>query len=122
MATLIPSLGSCSQRMTPGERRLAQRLEAFLEDDYLLWYDVPIGEKQLHPDFLILHPDRGLFILEVKDWRLDTIAAMTRSQVTLHPNGKKVQNPLEQARTYAHHICQLLEHDPELVHPPGSPP
>ncbi len=43
-----------------GERRFAKRLEDFLEDDYLCWYDVPIGPKRHHPDFLILHPSRGL--------------------------------------------------------------
>ena len=35
MSTLIPSLSSCLSRMTPGEKRFAQRLEAKLEDDYL---------------------------------------------------------------------------------------
>ena len=34
MATLIPSIGSCVSRMTGGERRLAERLEAKLDDDY----------------------------------------------------------------------------------------
>jgi hypothetical protein len=58
--------------MTPGERRLAQRLESKLDDDYLLWYDVPVGPQHLHPDFIILHPSAGLFVLEVKDWKLDT--------------------------------------------------
>ena len=50
--TLIPSLNSCLSRMTPGEKRLGRRLEEKLDEDYLLWYDVPIGRKQLHPDFL----------------------------------------------------------------------
>lgn len=54
--------------MTGGERRLAERLEQKLDDDYLLWYDVPIGPKHLHPDFVVMHPRRGLLILEVKDW------------------------------------------------------
>ena len=58
MATLIPALGSCLSRMTSGEKRLAERLEQKLEDDYLLWYDVPIGPKQTHPDFVVLHPRR----------------------------------------------------------------
>jgi 8-oxo-dGTP pyrophosphatase MutT (NUDIX family) len=52
MATLIPSASSCASRMTGGERRLAQRLEAKLDDDYLLWYDVPVGPKALHPDYV----------------------------------------------------------------------
>ena len=42
MATLIPSIGSCVSRMTSGERRVAERLEQKLDDDYLLWYDVPM--------------------------------------------------------------------------------
>jgi len=36
MATLIPSIGTCVSRMTSGERRLAERLEQKLDDDYLL--------------------------------------------------------------------------------------
>ena len=84
MATLIPSIGTCVSRMTSGERRLAERLEQKLDDDYLLWYGVPIGPKQIHPDFethhdfVVLHPRRGLLILETKEWRLDTIQRATR--------------------------------------------
>lgn len=59
MATLIPSYGTCASRMSSGERRLAQRLEAKLEDDYFCWYDVPIGPANSHPDFIVLHPRRG---------------------------------------------------------------
>lgn len=70
MATLIPALGACVSRMTAGERRLAERLEHKLDDDYLLWYDVPMGPRNLHPDFCVMHPRRG--ILMVKDWRLNT--------------------------------------------------
>lgn len=43
MATLIPALGSCVARMTPGERSTAERLEQKLDADYLLWYDVAVG-------------------------------------------------------------------------------
>ena len=45
MATLIPALRACLPRMTNGEKRLAERLEQKLDDDYLLWYDVPVGHK-----------------------------------------------------------------------------
>lgn len=107
--------------MTSGERRLAQRLEANLEDDYLLWYDVPIGSKRLHPDFIILHPSRGIFVLEVKDWKLDTIQSVDpRSFEIATPSGvKKVDNPLHQARDYALAICSLLEKDEALVRKEG---
>ncbi|MBD2033949.1 hypothetical protein H6F76_02650 [Leptolyngbya sp. FACHB-321] len=56
MATLIPAFSTCTQRMAPEERRLAQRLEDKLEADYLLWYDVLIATKRLHPYFILLHP------------------------------------------------------------------
>ncbi|MEO1894046.1 MAG: nuclease-related domain-containing protein [Alcanivorax sp.] len=72
MATVIPSL-STIRGMTPGERRLGQRLESLLEDDYTVWYDIPLGRQRRYPDYIILHPGRGLLFLEVKDWKLDTL-------------------------------------------------
>lgn len=59
--------------MTAGERPLAERREQKLDDDDLLWYDVPVGPKQSHPVFVILHPRRGVLVIETRDWRLDTI-------------------------------------------------
>jgi len=117
VATLIPSYSSCASRMTSGERRFAQRLEAKLEDDYLCWYDVPIGQSMRHPDFVVLHPKRGLLILEVKDWKLDTIQSITKSDVTLlTPKGLvHKSNPLEQARQYAHAVVDTLARDSQLV-------
>lgn len=117
MSTLIPSYSSCISRMTSGERRFAQRLEAKLEDNYLCWYDVPIGQSMRHPDFVVLHPKRGLLILEVKDWKLDSIQSITRSDVTLlTSNGVKHRpNPLEQARQYAHTVANMFAKDPQLV-------
>ena len=117
MATLIPSLSSCLPRMTTGERRLARRLEEKLEDDYLLWYDVPVGSTGLHPDFIVMHPRRGVLILEVKDWRLDTLQQIDKTRATLLTASgvKEVANPLEQARAYAQSVCTLLEKDPQLI-------
>lgn len=121
MATLIPALATCTGRMTPGERRFAQRLEAKLEEDYLCWYDVPVGPSALHPDFLVLHPKRGLVVLEVKDWKLDTIRSITRSDASLLTNTglKHVANPLEQARHYAHAVADSLKRDPQLIFSSG---
>ncbi len=122
MATLIPALGSCLSKMTSGEKRFANRLEDKLEDDYLLWYDVPIGRSGVHPDFIVLHPMRGILILEVKDWRLDTIQSMDKVSATLltQKGIKSVANPLEQARHYAHTVCHLLERDAQLLQAEGG--
>src|SRR6218665_2048030 len=119
MATLIPSLGSCVSRMTSGERRLAERLESKLDDDYWLWYDVPMGPRNTHPDFCILHPRRGILVLEVKDWKPSTILQADRQNWEIFGGGrpKPVINPLDQARQYAHAVVKALERDAQLVQP-----
>ena len=121
MATLIPALGACTARMMRGERRVAERLQDKLDDDYLLWYDVPVGPLQSHPDFVVMHPRRGLLILEVKDWKLATIAKVDKQTWTLVPGGvpKSVINPLEQARQYAHQVVDALKRDAQLTHADG---
>jgi hypothetical protein len=121
MATLIPSIGTCASRMTRGERRVAERLEQKLDDDYLAWYDVPIGPHRAHPDFVVLHPHRGLLILEVKDWRLETVQHATRQtwEILAHGEPKTVINPIEQARHYAHQVVDALSRDRQLVQHEG---
>ncbi|KAA0070160.1 3'-5' exonuclease [Rhodanobacter sp. T12-5] len=122
MATLVPTRNSCLPRMTGGEKRVSERLEQKLEDDYLLWYDVPVGLKQRHPDFVVFHPRRGLLVLEVKDWKADTIRHADSTQFTLVTERGLVKenNPLLQARAYALEIGVVLERDPALRHPDGS--
>ena len=121
MATLIPALGSCVSRMTPGERRTAERLEDKLDDDYLLWYDVAVGPRHQHPDFVVMHPRRGILILEVKDFRLSTLIQANKQTWDIHGElgSKTIANPLEQARQYAHQVVNALERDPLLVQPEG---
>jgi hypothetical protein len=121
MATLLPALSACVARMTSGEKRLAQRLQDKLDDDYLLWYDVPVGPTGAHPDFVVMHPRRGLLILEVKDWRPTTIQSADKQSWTILPDGvpKTVINPLEQARQYAHRVVDALKRDPQLTQPDG---
>lgn len=120
MAILIPSRSTCVSRMTPGERRFSQRLEDKLGDDYLCWYDVPVGPRYRHPDFVVLHPNRGILVLEVKDWAPETIVEMDRDRTTINTErGRVVEaNPLRQAREYTMEITRLLQADPALCHPP----
>jgi hypothetical protein len=108
--------------MSSGERRLATRLESHLEDDYLCWYDVPIGGANRHPDFIVLNPRRGILILEVKDWKLESIQSIDKASVALLTDRGLTHkaNPLEQARQYSFAVRELLEADPALVGEPGS--
>jgi hypothetical protein len=123
MATLIPAFNSCKSRMTGGEKRFAERLEELLEPDYLCWYDVPIGSKYQHPDFVILHPGRGVLILEVKDWKRDTIQRIDPVRATILTNTglKEEANPLLQARHNAFAVKNRLELDPQMRASEGHP-
>lgn len=121
MATLIPTLNSCLPRMTSGEKKFARILEAKLDENYWCWYDVPIGNKTLHPDFIIFHPGRGLLTIEVKDWKIETITSLDKEHATLITDRGvvKERNPIEQARNYVFSITNLLERDPQLVFSEG---
>lgn len=116
MTNIIPSLSSCLPRMTGGEKRLGRRLESHLEDDYLVWFDTPVGGRQRYTDFIILHPRRGLLLLEVKDWKLDSIQKFDRQSFTLlTPNGiKHATPPLEQVRQCSYQLVKALEADTAL--------
>ena len=120
MATVIPSL-STIRGMTPGERRLGQRLESLLEDDYTVWYDIPLGRQRRYPDYIILHPGRGLLFLEVKDWKLDTLKCLTPRDAEIYTQQglKTVSNPLEQARQCALVAINRLQRDPHLMQTDG---
>ena len=81
---------------------LAERLKNCLEDNAWVWHNIPVGPFGRHPDFVALHPQQGIVVLEVKDWRLDTIGNASSKQVELITDRGNVStdNPFEQVRTY----------------------
>jgi Nuclease-related domain/AAA domain/UvrD-like helicase C-terminal domain len=121
MATLIPSLGA-ARFDTRGELRLAERLKDFLEDNAWVWHNLPVGPFGRHPDFVVLHPKHGFVVLEVKDWRLDTLVGATKAEVELlTPQGTVcAENPFEQVRTYMFNVVNTLRRDPFLVFDDGK--
>jgi len=38
-----------------------------------VWHNIPVWPFGRHPDFVTLHPQQGIVVLEVKDWHKDTI-------------------------------------------------
>ncbi len=122
MATLIPSLGS-ARFDSRGELRLAERLKDFLEENACIWHNLPMGPCGRHPDFVIVHPSNGLLVLEVKDWRLDTIASANKSEVELITSRGLVKevSPFEQARRYMFDVVQQIQKDGQLLFPAGHP-
>lgn len=109
------------ERTRGGEKKLFEALARHLEDDYTVWHNIPILGSSREPDFVILHPQRGLLILEVKDWRLATLRDANPMRVELQTERGlvAVAHPLSQARGYAMDVHRLLEKHPELCHATG---
>jgi hypothetical protein len=119
MATLIPSLGS-ARFDSRGELRPCRSASRTSSKTAPI-HNLPMGTGGRHPDFVIVHPAKGLLVLEVKDWRLDTIASANKSEVELMTNMGSVRttSPFEQARQYMFEVMKLIQSDGMLLHPPG---
>jgi hypothetical protein len=65
---------------------------------------------------------RGLLVLEIKDWNLDTIFKADPEHFTLATGTghKVVGSPLKQVRQFAHAVVDLLRHDPNSHSFPDS--
>ena len=77
-----------------------------------MWYEPIINNRC--PDFVVLGPDIGLIVLEIKDWSIDYIKSADRNNFTLISNEVK-KNPLKQAREYIFSIVDRLKQNEYLV-------
>jgi len=116
MAEIIPTINSFPGKSTFGEKRLARKIEATLNDNCLCWYDIPVGKSRRYPDFIILNPERGLLFLEVKDWSIQNILHIDKCSVKFQGNdGIKIKsNPFEQVRQSGYSAINQLERDIKL--------
>ena len=116
MAIFIPSFNQVKHKMTAGEKRVAEILRTQLADACMVWYDIPVGKKRRYPDFVILHPRRGLLFLEVKDWKTTTFKniSSTSAQILTSKGMSTEANPLEQARAYSMEVINMLQADKAL--------
>lgn len=115
MAYTIPeALSSRAGPPTKGERQVFQALRDHLPEDYLVYYDIPVEGR--HPDFIVVGPDLGLVVLEVKDWRLESIVDVTRDGVRLRQaeGDLLLKNPVQQVREYTLRAVDLLRNRPLL--------
>lgn len=94
---------------TPGEHRVFKALRDWMPEDYLVYYDVAVQGR--YPDFIIIGPDLGVLVLEIKDWRLKSIAAVTAEAVVLRDGSdeKTVKHPVRQVREYCLRIVDALK-------------
>lgn len=106
---------------TVGERLLFRTLKTYLPDDYIVYYEPEIHGKR--PDFVIIGPDLGLLVLEVKDYTKNTLFQLNHDEWTIITSSgeqTKMKSPLKQARDNMFHIVDLLKKDRNLVHLEGK--
>lgn len=72
------------------------------------WYDINLD--RYHPDFLILGPDLGLVVIEVKGWTINQIINLDYENATLKLNGitKKRKSPFKQAESQASNTANKI--------------
>ena len=106
---------------TAGERLLFRTLKNYLPDDYIVYYEPEIRGKR--PDFVVIGPDLGILVLEVKDYTKNTLYQLDRDEWTLiNSNGEQVKtkSPQKQARENAFLLVDLLKKDGNLVQTEGK--
>ena len=115
MAFSVPeTIPALADSVTRGERQAFVALRDHLPDDYLVYYDIAI--KGRHPDFVIVGPDLGLVVLEVKDWRLSSIVEVGPAGVRIRTADGElvVPDPIRQVRDYTLKTVDFLKQRPAL--------
>lgn len=116
MATMFPA--DVTSFLTSGEEATYSFLQRTARPDgkFLCWYAPDIEDRE--PDFILLSPDCGLVVLEVKDWIIDQLLEVDGKSVLLSVNGREERRkqPLAQAREYVGSLLTLLnKHAPRMA-------
>jgi hypothetical protein len=111
MAITIPQ--SIPSKASQGEIKLFEILAKKLPDYFYIWYEPRIN--RLHPDFIILGPDFGLLVIEVKGWYPKNIITANSDLFKIETQGEDYQttnnqsSPLRQAKNYLDSLLNQLQ-------------
>lgn len=104
-----------------GERRFCDYMKNHLGDGFLIFPQYEITDelflqktghqKPIRPDFIVLDPQFGLWVLEIKAWNLNTIVNFTEENAFIRTETGIVpaSNPYAQVRQYAEGLKEELE-------------
>lgn len=119
MAITIPETIRTSA--TTGERLFFRTLKTFLPDDYIVYFEPEIQGKR--PDFVIIGPDLGIVVLEVKDYTKKTLFQLNHDEwhiVTTSGDQAVIKSPMKQARDNMFHLVDVLKKDKNLIQLEGK--
>ncbi|PLS01906.1 3'-5' exonuclease [Neobacillus cucumis] len=119
MAITIPE--TIRSTATAGERLFFRTLKTFLPDDYIVYFEPEIQGKR--PDFVIIGPDLGIVVLEVKDYTKNTLFQINHDEwhiVATFGDQAVIKSPMKQARDNMFHVVDVLKKDKNLVQLDGK--
>ncbi|WP_215143817.1 3'-5' exonuclease [Exiguobacterium qingdaonense] len=119
MAHAVPE--TIRSSATAGERLVFRTLKRYLPDDYIIYYEPNIHGRK--PDFVIIGPDLGLIVLEVKDYTRSTLYQLNHEEWIITPtNGsqKQIKSPFLQARENMFKLTDVLKRDQNLIQHEGK--
>lgn len=104
------------------ERKVFYALKDLVPDDYVVLHSVPVYQKQDSEDrlldgevdFLIIHPDRGMMVIEVKGGGILKDAG-TGEWYSISFDGAthRIKDPYEQSKRYCYSILKDLRNHPQ---------
>ena len=119
MAITIPE--TIRSTATTGERLFFRTLKTYLPDDYIVYFEPEIQGRR--PDFVIIGPDLGILVLEVKDYTKNTLWQINHEEwhiVTTSGDQAIIKSPMKQARDNMFHLVDVLKKDKNLVQLDGK--
>lgn len=105
MALLIPEILPDDLNTTAGERTLFTQLKNVLPASVTVRFEMILGERERRPDFVAIDPNRGVLIIEVKDWSVERIEQASERQFRVRGMGGArsivmLQNPYYKCDLY----------------------
>ena len=119
MAITIPE--TIRSSATTGERLFFRTLKTYLPDDYIVYFEPDIQGRR--PDFVIIGPDLGIVVLEVKDYTKNTLFQINHDEwhiVTTSGDQAVIKSPMKQARDNMFHVVDTLKRDKSLIQLDGK--
>ena len=105
MARCSPAPDALVPPLEPGEDHLVRALADALDDRFEVYVQPHLNGDR--PDLVVVRPDAGVLVVEVKDWSLPSYSPRDRYTWRLVKDGTPVRSPLAQVRAYKDNLIDL---------------
>src|SRR5260370_3393249 len=112
MAEMIPD--RLPRRASAGEKKVFALLQQ-LSDDVIVYYEPVVADR--YPDFIVIIPNVGLLVIEVKGWYPNYIESANNVEVTINSRGQRevCKHPIRQARDYKYQLMDIARRHSEIA-------